>query len=80
MNAFLLPTTPTCKIIYFRNGVKYSGVIDTPSDEEEFLSVLTDRKIHPDQVEKVEPIQPRGDLLWGNPAEGQIEQYLRYRD
>lgn len=80
MKTFALPSTPTCKVVYIKDGTTYAGVISTPKTNHDLQTTLLSRQIEMAQVQRLEPIQPRGDLQWGHPASNQLDKYLSGRD
>ncbi len=80
MKTFDLPATPTCRVVYIKDGVTYAGVIQTPSDNHQLQAVMLGRKVGMSQVERVEPIQPVKEIQRGHPAQHRIAEYMSYRD
>ena len=72
---FVLPNTPTCKVIYVRDGVNYSAAITTPADVHDLQAVMLKRQVGLSQVLRVEAVQPRHDPTRGHPAQHRIVQY-----
>ena len=56
--AFALPTTPTCRVVYEDKGVKYGAVIVTPHSNDELQLAMLAKKVGMGQVKYVEPIVP----------------------
>ncbi len=75
---FEMPATPSCRVIYVKDGVSYAGVLNpTPKDNHELQRRLLDRKIGMSQVQELEPIQPRGDFQYGDPAMNQLNRFVK---
>ena len=72
---FDLPTTPTCKVIYVKDDVTYAGIVKTPTSNDGLQALMLERKIGMSQVQRLEPIQPRGDLQHNHPAMNQMARY-----
>ncbi len=72
---FQLPSTPTCKVIYVRDGVNYSASISTPEDNHQLQAVMLERHVGMSQVLRIEGVQPPRDLHRGHPAHHKIVQY-----
>jgi hypothetical protein len=78
---FGLPATPSCRVIYNKGGVSYAGVLNpTPKSNDELQRRLLDRKVGISQVDRLEPIEPRGDLQHNHPAAYQMSQYQKISD
>lgn len=81
MKSFDIPGTPTCKVVYVRDGATYSGVLSpTPKDNNELQRRMLDRKVGMSQVERLEPIQPRKDMHRPDPAQHRMARYMSISD
>lgn len=79
MKLFDIPSTPTCKVVYIRDGVTYSGVLNpTPKDNHDLQRKMLDRKVGMSQVQWLEPIQPRQDVHRPDPAQHRMAQYMAF--
>ena len=72
---FTLPTTPTCRVAYLRDGTLYGAVIKTPRSNAELQVVMLARKVGMSNIERVEPIQPLQDIHRPHPALRKLTQY-----
>lgn len=77
---FKLPETPTCKVIYERDGTKYSATIPTPSNADGVVSVMLARQVGVSQIRGIEPIHPLQPLRRGHPADHQMVKYATPAD
>ncbi len=79
MNTFNIPGTPTCKVVYDRDGATYSGVLNpTPKDNNELQRRMLDRKVGMSQVKGIEPIWPQKELQRNHPAQHKLAQYMGF--
>jgi hypothetical protein len=78
---FELPATPSCRVIYLKDGVSYAGVLNpTPKSNDELQQRMLVRHIGMGQIETLEPIQPPRDLQRNDPAVHQMSKYMRISD
>lgn len=76
-NAFVLPSTPMCKVVFTRDGVTYGAVMKTPKDIEDLRIAMQTRPqpVSAKQVVRIEPVQPRQEMHRGHPAAHNIARY-----
>ena len=77
---FALPTTPTCKVIYIRDGVTYFVGMKTPTCQATLQQEMLNRKVGMSQVLRVEPIHPPQTPQRGHPAQHQMARYMSILD
>jgi len=78
--AFTLPSTPSCRVLYVRDGVTYAAVLSTPRSCDELLITMLNRKVGVSQIKDVQPIQPLAPLKRQHPAEHRMAQYASAAD
>jgi len=74
-----IPSTPTCKVLYKRDGITYFIGLKTPPNAEVLKSELTSRGIDLNSVMKLEPINPP-QVHRGHPAANQLSKYMAMSD
>lgn len=78
---FGLPATPSCRVVYIKDGVSYAGVLNpTPKSNDELQRRMLERHIAVSQIDRLEPIQPRADFQHNHPAAYQLSQYQKISD
>ena len=78
---FEIPTTPSCRVVYIRDGVTYAGVLNpSPKDNNELQRQMLERKVGMSQVQRLEPIQPPKDFVHNDPATHQVARYMSLSD
>jgi len=77
---FVIPETPTCRVVYERNGVKYGAVIQTPHSNDALQMVLLTRKVGISEVRWVESITPPKPLYHPHPAQSRISRFAVVKD
>jgi hypothetical protein len=75
-----LPATPTCKVIYIRDGTTYFAGMKTPNSQDILQQEMMNRKIGMNQIVRVEPIQPLQPLQRNHPAAQQMAKYMSISD
>lgn len=75
-----LPTTPTCRVNYIKDGVTYFIGLNTPKDDEGYRKALEAKRVDINQVISVEPIHPRPPIQRNHPAAQQMSRYMSFSD
>ena len=74
MKTFLFPSTPTCRVIYTRQGVTYSGTIQTPVTQQELLVAMSSRNAKVDDIIRIEAVEPKKDVVHLHPAMNRMQK------
>ena len=65
---FTLPTTKTCIVIWYRDGMKHEELIDTPANNDRLVEVMLKRRVGFSEIRAVKSVNP--DELIGNFGRG----------
>ena len=59
MNQFKLPTTKTCIVVWFRNGVRFQKLIQTPGNNNRLKDVMfAEEKVGMSEIRTVKSVEP----------------------
>lgn len=79
--AFALPNTPKCRVIFIRDGVSYAAVITTPKDNTDLqMTMLHTKQVGMSQIQRVEPLVELAPLNRPHPAQHRIAKYATPAD
>ena len=77
MKTFQFPQTASCRVVYVRDGVNYSGIMPTPKTQAELLQAMSARNAKVDNIKTIEPFVPaRPDAPRAHPAMHRMAQYV----
>jgi hypothetical protein len=68
MKTFSFPNTASCRIVYNRQGVTYSGTLPTPITQQELLVAMSARQSKVDDIIRIEAVEPKKDFDHPHPA------------
>lgn len=81
MKTFDIPSTPSCRVVYVKDGTTYAGVLNpSPKSNSELQARMLERKVGMSRVQRLEPIQPPKDFHRNDPAGHQVTKYLALSD
>lgn len=75
MKTFSFPSTPTCRLVYTRQGVTYSGTIPTPKTQQELLVAMSARNAKVDDILRIEAVEPKAEFTHSHPAMHRMEKF-----